>query len=131
MPDQGSDALYMFHCIGCGSNVQKYQGRIAKIVPVLEPSGEAITLPQCRQCGNYYNFQTHKSVSVDVTKITLYTNPVGKSLFYCFSGRGDPMLIYTHTGIFSNVDKTLKQVPFTSACVNPGCQEMYFFNDLV
>lgn len=130
-PEQDGNALYMFHCINCGSNIQKYQGRIAKITPVLEPYDMVFTYPQCRKCGAYYAFQAYKSKPVIRTQVTLYTQPMGKSLFYCYEGRGEPMLIYTHQGIYSTVESKLMMTPFESTCNNPMCHELYTFADIV
>jgi hypothetical protein len=121
--------MYGFHCLGCGNFHQKIGGLVSKVYPIYEPTDQVPVISKCRNCGREYNFQTHDGYDTKQIKIVLHPTE-SMNYFYCYKGK-DKILEYTPMYVRSHVDNQYKTAPFTSNCINPTCDMVYLFSDIV
>lgn len=127
-PETGG-ALYGFHCLSCGHQLQKIGGKVSKVYPIYEPSDQVPVITRCRQCRREYNFQTHDGYSTEKVKVVLHPLE-SRNYFYCYREKAY-MMEYGKDYIRSQIDNEYKTTPFESSCINPVCDIVYSFEDLV
>jgi uncharacterized CHY-type Zn-finger protein len=123
-----SDDLLAFRCSSCSGMVTKYQGRVTKIYPFLEPSEDVVVAKQCKDCGKHYTFQTHQGYKNRAVKVILRVDKVGINRFYCHSDR-NIVLTYSHDGIYDIAGKMLATPPFLTMCET--CPIEYYIADIL
>lgn len=126
----GHNDLKMFHCIGCGTTIAQMAGEVKKIYPVLEPHADVPVLHKCRKCDKRYTFQTIQKYEEEPVKVVLHQE-TPRDYFFCYLGKGTPLLVLNNNAIYSVADKLQMKPPFHLQCSAPDCPIDYYFADLV
>lgn len=127
-PEEGG-AIYAFHCSSCGNFQQQVGGRIAKIYPFYEPSGQVPVISTCSKCGRKYTFQTREGQVSAKTRVILH--PIEDvNYFYCAYNK-QRILEYTGKAITTIIDNKKRLVPFFAECPDVSCEQVYFFAELI
>lgn len=128
---EGNGKTHPFHCVYCGNTTNILGGVVTQIYPILEPSEQITVITTCRSCKEKYTFQDTTeppSMVVDIQlKRTERLQP-----FYCYLGGGETkdvnkILEYDLKRLYSCVDHTYVQLPYTCKCTNPMCPVSYRF----
>lgn len=130
---EGENITYPFHCVQCGNTTNIIGGKVTKITPVLEPSGQISVISTCKSCKAKYVFQDSYEPR-ETVQVVLFRTPVIQS-FFCYLGGGDAKYVnkiieYNNEAIYSYIDQGNVSLPFTTGCANSDCPLVYNFTQL-